>query len=93
MEEKIFNGYSLDVIEGITKELRALIAIEEVYASGKASLSERSEFLVGHLYNCTCSKLEIGNFQKNSFKYWRITAIEQLIDYAEKNILELKPAQ
>lgn len=89
MEEKIFNGYSFDVIKEMITELKVLSLTEEIYTPGEASLSERSEFLVGHLYNCACSKLEIGNFQKKSFKYWRITAIEQLIDYAEKNILEL----
>jgi hypothetical protein len=89
MEEKIFNGYSFDVIKEMITELKTLILANQIYTPGKASLSERSEFLVGHLYNCSCSKLEIGNLKNNSFKYWNTAKIEQLINYAEKNILEL----
>ncbi|HRH30945.1 MAG TPA: hypothetical protein PK886_02690 [Candidatus Paceibacterota bacterium] len=68
MEEKIFNGYSFDVIKKMIAELKMLILASQIYTPGEASLSERSEFLVGHLYNCICCKLEIGNFQKKSLK-------------------------
>ncbi len=89
METEIFNGYSFNVINRIISELKSLIISNNIHTPGKASLSERAEFLVGHLHNCTCSKLEVGDFQNDSFKFCHLSKIEKLIDYAEKNILEL----
>jgi len=43
MAEKIFNGYSFDVIKEMARELKELIPSVD---------RERVEFLTRHLYNC-----------------------------------------